>query len=120
MSKLIIGHSSDSYDCEYLKDLLKYGCYLGFDRIYPDKYEAQAKTIATLIDRGYEDRLLVSHDFFAFYDFGDTSLEKQKGFKRDFTVVHNMLFPSLRKLGVSEKQIRKLTNANPKRLLFGE
>ena len=106
-------------DCDYLEDLLSYGCYLGFDRIYPDRSEAQAKTIATLINHGYEDKLLVSHDFFAFYDFGDNDLEKQKGFKRDFTVVHNMLFPALRKLGVSEEKIKKLTSANPKRLLFG-
>jgi phosphotriesterase-related protein len=117
MEKVIIGHCSDSYDCDYLEDLLSYGCYLAFDRIYPNKYEEQAKTISTLIQRGHEDKLLVSHDFFAFYDFGDTDLEKQKGFKRDFTIVHKKLFPYLSSLGIAKDTIQKLTVHNPKTLM---
>ena len=120
LEKVVIGHCSDSQDTEYLLDLLKNGCYLGFDRIYPSAYEKQAETMAKLIAKGYENKLLVSHDFFAFYDFGDTDFECQKSSGRDFTVVHKKLLPELRNLGVGEVSIRKLTNDNPRKMLIGE
>jgi phosphotriesterase-related protein len=120
MSKVVIGHCSDCYDINYLTDLLKNGCYLGFDRIYPSVYEKQAETIARLIEKGYEDKLLVSHDYFAFYDFGDTDFESQKHTDRDFTTVHKKLFPTLNQMGIINKQIEKLTINNPKTLLCGE
>ena len=119
LEKVVIGHCSDCYDIEYLIDLLKNGCYLGFDRIYPSAYEKQAQTIANLIAKGYANKLLVSHDFFAFYDFGDTDFESQKNSVRDFTTVHKKLLPALRELGISEKDVKKLTNDNPRKLLTG-
>lgn len=118
--KVVIGHCSDCYDIEYLLDLLKSGCYLGFDRIYSSAYEKQAETIAELIYKGYENKLLVSHDFFVFYDFGDTDLVKQKNSGRDFTIVHKKLFPELRELGIGETTIRKLTNDNLRELFSGK
>lgn len=120
LEKVVIGHCSDSQDIEYLLDLLKNGCYLGFDRIYPSAYEKQAETMAKLIAKGYENKLLVSHDFFAFYDFGDTDFEGQKHTDRDFTTVHKKLLPKLKKLGVRETSIRKLTNETPRKMLGGE
>lgn len=120
LEKVVIGHCSDSQDIEYLLDLLKNGCYLGFDRIYPSAYEKQAETIAKLIAKGYENKLLVSHDFFAFYDFADNDLETQKSWGRDFTTVHKKLLPTLCGLGISEKSVRKLTNENPRKMLIGE
>ena len=120
LEKVVIGHCSDSHDIEYLLDLLKNGCYLGFDRIYPSVYERQAETISKLIAKGYEDKLLVSHDFFAFYDFGDTDLDKQANSIRDFTTVHKKLLPSLRGLGISETAVKRLTNDNPRKMLSGE
>ena len=120
LGKVVIGHCSDSQDIEYLLDLLKNGCYLGFDRIYPSAYEKQAETIAQLIYKGYEDKLLVSHDFFAFYDFGDTDFESQKHTDRDFTTIHKKLFPVLRGLGIGETAVKKLTNENPRKMLIGE
>ena len=120
LEKVVIGHCSDSQDIEYLLDLLKNGCFLGFDRIYPSAYEKQAETMAQLISKGYENKLLVSHDFFAFYDFGDTDFEQQKGSNRDFTTVHKKLLPTLRGLGIDETAVKKLTNDNPRKTLIGE
>ncbi len=117
LEKVVIGHCSDSYDIEYLIGLLKSGVYLGFDRIYPTHYERQAETIAKLIERGYEDKILVSHDFFAFSDFKNNDFEVHKKNGRDFTTVHKQLFSALKKIGIEEKQIQKLTINNPKNLL---
>jgi phosphotriesterase-related protein len=120
LEKVVIGHCSDCYNIDYLVDLLKNGCYLGFDRIYPSVYKKQAETIAELIAKGYEDKILLSHDFFAFYDFADNDLETQKSWGRDFTTVHKKLLPKLRELGISETAVKKLTNDNPRKMLGGE
>jgi len=117
--KVIIGHASDSYDIPYLEDLLKSGVYLAFDRIFPGAYPKQALTIAELISKGYEDRLLVSHDFYAFIDFGtrDYGVTDQSSVGRDFCTVHKKLFPELKKLGATDSQIHKLTHENVYKLL---
>ena len=91
---------------------------MSFDRIYPSAYEMQAKMIAELIYCGYGDKVLVSHDYSAFLDFGNADFEEQKTWDRDFTTVHKKLFPTLKKLGVQDKEIKKLTIDNPKKVLF--
>ena len=120
LEKVILGHCSDCYDIPYLTDLASNGCYLGFDRIYPSAYEQQAETIARLIEKGYGDKILLSHDYFAFYDFGDTDFERQLQSDRDFTTVHKKLLPTLQKIGIEKKQLEKLTIGNPRMLLSGE
>ena len=112
LEKIIIGHCSDTDDVEYLESVLDNGCYLGFDRIYPSAYERQAKTMATLIKKGYGDRMVVSHDFYAYGDTG-VDLVSHNNSKRDFTTVHKLLLPALRQLGITDEQIRKLTVDNP-------
>ncbi len=121
LEKVVIGHCSDSYDPDYLEDLLKNGCYLGFDRVFPSAYREQAATVAELISRGWEDKLLVSHDYFAFVDIADNDWDTQKNAvsDRDFTTVHKLLLPELQRLGVAEAQTRKLVADNPARLLLG-
>lgn len=113
LQKVIIGHCSDVDDIDYLSSVLDEGCYLGFDRIYPSAYEWQAQTIATLIEKGYGDKILVSHDFYA---YGDTSADKPMVINpnRSFTIVHKKLLPKLEELGVDTSKINKLTVDNPK------
>lgn len=49
------------------------GVSYSYDR---GKIELQAKTIAELIRRGWEDKILVSYDHSVFIDWGDTTCEK--------------------------------------------
>ncbi len=116
LEKVIIGHCSDTADIPYLLDLAKSGCFLGFDRIFPQVYEQQAAVIFAMIEAGYEDRLLLSHDFFAFSDSSGDSLETQSRSERDFTTVHLQLLPALKALGATDTQIHKLTYENPQKL----
>ena len=119
LSQVVIGHCSDSRDADYLEDLLCRGCYLGFDRIYAGAYTEQAKIMYELLERGWEEKLLVSHDYYAFIDFGSNTWESIQQSDRDFTVVHKKLLPELKRLGATDEQIFKITNENPERLLGG-
>jgi len=121
LSRVIIGHASDTADVDYLWSLYQTGVWLSFDRIgyRADGGLSQAKTLAALIERG-ADRLLVSHDHCVYLDFGNISWEKVKarGYmdkNLDFGFVFRSYFPLLRQLGVQEDVIRKLTTDNPAR-----
>ncbi len=111
LNKVIVGHCSDCYDPDYLEGFLKKGCYLGFDRIYPERFVEQAATMSELISRGYEDKLLVSHDYYGCCDIGER-INYGGDDGRNLTVVSKKLFPALKAAGVSEEQIDKLTRGN--------
>jgi phosphotriesterase-related protein len=59
-----VDHVNDTTDLEYLTWLLDRGCYLGMDR-YPGlnlSSRSRTETMKKLIDAGWTDRLLPSHD----------------------------------------------------------
>ncbi|MBN1832049.1 MAG: phosphotriesterase-related protein [Deltaproteobacteria bacterium] len=59
-----VDHVNDTTDLEYLIWLLDQGCYLGMDR-YPGlnlSSRSRTETMKKLIDAGWTDRLLPSHD----------------------------------------------------------
>ncbi len=113
LGKVIIGHCSDTSDTEYLTDIAKSGCFLGFDRIYASSFPKQAVTIAELISRGYADKILLSHDYCGYSDSNGLSFEEFDAGGGSFTVVHKRLIPELRRLGADNETIFKLTNLNP-------
>ena len=118
--KLVIGHCSDTNDIDYLETILRLGCTLGFDRISADCIST-AKTIRTLIEHGWEDRLLFSHDFAVFIDSQNYTWDerKQNIFNPDKCLmnVHKNLIPALKSLGVTQNQINKALHDNPIHLL---
>ena len=75
-SKVILGHSGDSTDLEYLTAMLERGCWLGMDRFgFCDKdlaLEPRVDTIAALCKAGWGHRLLLSHDWAAYLAFWDS------------------------------------------------
>src|SRR5205807_2920715 len=55
LSRVIIGHSGDSTDLEYLEELLAAGSYLGLDRFGIDTitpFEQRIDTVVRLCERG--------------------------------------------------------------------
>lgn len=62
---VVIGHSGDSTDLDYLQALLDTGVLLGFDRfgmVHMGSDEARVETVLELVARGYAPQLLLSHD----------------------------------------------------------
>ena len=100
--------------------MLKCGCFLGFDRIYT-QCEEQAKTLFELISNGWEDKILLSHDYYVFIDSKDYDWNKQKELisnsERSYTTISKVLLPMLENMGISKVQIKKLMHDNPLSLL---
>lgn len=68
-----VSHLSDTDDTEYIKDIAKYGCYIGLDRLYEnyskEYINKKIKTILTLLENGYGNKILLSHDTLFFNGF---------------------------------------------------
>ena len=65
LTKVVIGHSGDSVDLDYLMKLADAGSILGMDRFGLDlllPFENRVDTVAELCRRGYADRMALAHD----------------------------------------------------------
>ncbi len=65
-NQVLIGHSCGHNDLEYQASLAARGVYVGFDRFGLDSIisdEVRIANLFELIQRGYIDRLMMSHDY---------------------------------------------------------
>ena len=128
LTKVKIDHSNDTTDLEYLCWVLDQGCYLGLHR-YPGRLVSpseRTRTLKALIDRGYTDRLCVSHDCICLHlhnEGPDGRLPEEHAFQKSnpdqFLYIHRHVIPQLREMGVTDDQLDTLFVANPARLFGG-
>jgi phosphotriesterase-related protein len=115
----VIGHSDDTEDLSYLEEVLQSGVYCGMDRIgipAPRTGEQRADMVAALVERGYADRIVLSHDAHCHCDqFADGAIEKHMPDWK-FTFIPLRFLSMLRERGVSEAAIEQMTIKNPRRI----
>lgn len=114
LTKVVIGHSGDSKDPDYLAELADVGCLLGMDRFgigMTPSLERRADIIATLCQRGYADRLVLSHDTACYIDWYPHEPSKAG----NYTYIHDHVLPALAQRGVTAEQIDAMLVANPRR-----
>lgn len=124
LNRVIIGHSGDSNDLEYLMELMKRGSYIGMDRFGDDgknSLENRVNTIYELCERGFINQMILSHDFSAYIDWGKNSWKETKeadfeNLEVDYTYVHRRAVPLLMKLGLTQKDIDMMMVENPRRI----
>jgi phosphotriesterase-related protein len=111
-------------DLEYTIELAKTGCYIEYDSfgnyqnpiILPEKtfYALndwqRIQCIKQLIDRGFLDKLLISHDV-----FHKTDLRSYGGFGYD--QIHKTVIPLMHLNGITDDEINAMLVDNPKRFL---
>jgi phosphotriesterase-related protein len=127
LRRVKVDHCSDTVDLEYLTWLLEQGCYLGMERL-PGRNPsplARAKTIKVLLDAGYADRILPSHDWLLVWlrEFAANSPisreEREKFNPHGFLYIKKVLFPQLREMGVSEATLGRLCVDGPRKFFEG-
>ena len=65
LSRVVIGHSGDTTDIDYLEEIMARGSFIGMDRFGIDAllpFEDRVATVATLCERGHADQMVLSHD----------------------------------------------------------
>ena len=121
--KLVIGHCGDTTDMVYLENLLASGCYIGLDRFGIDSIlptDSRIDVCVELLEKGYEDQIVISQDDIVFLDLFPEKLSRKRLDSDDPWTFHYILVDIIPKLidkGVTEKQIKKLTNENPTKIL---
>jgi phosphotriesterase-related protein len=127
LSRVCIGHSNNTKDVEYLLGLLKKGVWLGLDS-YPGgrgegspNWEQRTEILKKLIDAGYVDRIMLSHDWsVSLHMVRKEMQEERERYNPDaYLFVTRRVLPRLRELGVAEDDIHKVMVDNPRRFFEG-
>lgn len=121
LTRVVIGHSGDTDDLDYLQRVLDNGSYLGMDRFGLDSrldFDRRVKTVVDLIERGYADRLVLSHDTSCHSDNFPADYRATHLPNWRFGHISEDVLPALRAAGVTEQQIDTMLVDNP-RAIFG-
>ena len=129
LGRVILGHSDEiADDLGLMLELLERGTYVQLDLIGrvevvmkidrlgpgegigPSVTARDAEAVPLLIEAGYEDKVLLSHDV-----CWKTHLKKYGGFGYSYILEH--FIPHLRNKGVAESSIEKMMVTNPARIL---
>ncbi|ROS39155.1 phosphotriesterase family protein [Amycolatopsis thermoflava] len=119
LGAVIVGHSGDSDDLDYLQRLLDNGSYLGMDRFGLDTklaFDKRVATVAALAERGYASRMVLSHDASCHsHNFPDDFRTKHLPDWR-FTHITEDVVPALLAAGVSQRDIDVMLIDNPREI----
>lgn len=114
--KTVFGHVSRRLETEYLETILKEGYYICIDQSFDGSEKAVAQTVFELAEKGYENKILFSHDFPLYNDF---STPDRTG--KDFSLIrpkerigflYNKLLPELKRVGFSNNELDKFLKLN--------
>ncbi|MGB6066530.1 MAG: hypothetical protein WBG50_17135 [Desulfomonilaceae bacterium] len=127
--RIQIGHMSDNLDLAYQVKTLGHGVYVSWDRMGlevlvgcprdADRYAVMLDLIA----KGYQDRLMISHDTICTWLGRPPKLpEPALQFVANWHPTHlfNNIIPALKKGGASDDQIKTIVEDNPRRLFEGQ
>ena len=119
LTRVIIGHSGDTTDIEYLEELIAAGSYIGMDRFGIDvllPFEDRVATVARLCERGHAGRMVLSHDAACFNDWLPEAALPVITPNWNFLHIHNDVIPALKDRGVTDEQIKTMLVDNPRKI----
>lgn len=120
-AKIVIAHTGDTDDLDYIEELLGRGPYIGVDRYGLDIILPTAQRNATVIElarRGYADRMMLSHDACATIDWYPEEMRSLVP-NWHFGYLFEEILPALRDGGVTDEQVTTMMEDNPQRWLAG-
>ena len=123
LNRVYVGHSNDDTDVEYLIGLLEEGVWLGLDR-YPGgrtpetpRWEVRTEIVKRLIDAGWADRLMLSHDHSTpVVQPSDELRREREAFNPDgYLFISRNVLPRLVELGATDADVNTIMVNNPRR-----
>ncbi len=119
LTRVIIGHSGDTTDIDYLEKLIAKGSYLGMDRFGIDTilpFEDRVKTVAEMCKRGHADKMVLSQDAACYNDWLPEAALPVMLPRWNFLHIHNEVIPALKEQGVTDEQIQQMLVENPRKI----
>jgi phosphotriesterase-related protein len=118
LSRVVIGHSGDTTDLDYLEELIGNGSYIGMDRFGVDvflPFEDRVNTVAQMCERGHANKMVLSHDAACFMDWVPEELLPALP-NWHYLHIHNDVIPALKERGVTDQQLTTMLVDNPRRI----
>jgi phosphotriesterase-related protein len=118
LGKVVLGHSGDTTDLDYLATLMDAGSLIGMDRFGLDvflPFEQRVDTVAQLCARGYAERMVLAHDASCFIDWFSQQEKDQVVPNWNYWHIHRDVLPALLARGVTQAQLDTMLIDNPKR-----
>lgn len=122
LARVVIGHSGDTADLDYLTGLLAKGVTLGMDRFgteTPLTTKERVDVIAELCRQGFSSQLVLSHDAAVFNDLTPLELVREPAPEWNFTFIPRTVLGMLEEQGVTPAMIDDMLVGNPRRILAG-
>ena len=119
LERVVIGHSGDTTDVDYLSGLMDRGSTIGMDRFGAPIGASTAERIATIAElcrRGYAGRMVLSHDTSCHFNGVLPEVLAQRMPEWHFLLIPDHVLPELERLGVTEEEVRAMMVDNPRRL----
>lgn len=117
LSRVIIGHSGDTTDLDYLEELVAAGSYLGMDRFGLDNilpFDDRVDVVARMCERGHAGKMVLAHDASCYIDWLPEAALPVVLPNWHYLHIHNDVLPALRQRGVTEEQITTMLVDNPR------
>jgi phosphotriesterase-related protein len=119
-AKVVIAHTGDTDNLEYIEELLSRGCYIGMDRYGIDLFlpiEPRNATVIELCKRGHAEKMMLSQDYVSTLDWFPAEMVTQMLPKWSFTLVLDEIIPTLKESGVTDEQVDAMMVDAPRRWL---
>lgn len=121
-SRILIGHTGDTDDLDYIEKLIDTGPFIGMDRYGLDiilPTEQRNATVIELAKRGYADRMMLSQDSCCTIDWYPEDDIAQMAPNWNMTYLLDSIVPALKEAGVTDEQVTTMMEGNPPRWLGG-
>jgi phosphotriesterase-related protein len=118
LSRVVIGHSGDTTDVDYLEAVMARGSYIGMDRFGIDvilPFEERVQIVADLCGRGHADQMVLSHDAACHNDWlPEEAFERMP--RWHYLHITQDVIPALEDRGVSDEEVDQMLIHNPKKI----
>ncbi|MEU1524222.1 phosphotriesterase-related protein [Nocardia rhamnosiphila] len=117
-TRIVLGHSGDTTDLDYLTALADSGFVLGMDRFginLETTFEARADTLIEMVRRGYAERMVLSQDASCYIDWMEPAMRATVLPQWHYTHLFDDVFPYVLDRGIEERQLQTMLVEVPRR-----
>ncbi|MFW5980869.1 MAG: phosphotriesterase family protein, partial [Halanaerobiaceae bacterium] len=108
LNKWIFVHAQNEKDYNILRELAEKGVWIELDGIGPDTIQEHIDPLVYLIDKGLEDRILLSQDA-GWYEVGNEPGKE----KQPYSFIFDNFLPETEKMGITPEVIDRIMIDNP-------
>lgn len=123
LTRVVIGHSGDTTDLDYLKEIMNRGSFIGMDRFGIDvllPFEDRVNTVAALCEQGFAGQMVLSHDAACFNDWLPQDALPVMTPNWHYLHITRDVIPALKSRGVTDEQVKQMMVDNPRRIFERE